>query len=233
MYSKTEENHLQTTDQPPPYISSENDHVPNLVPSLSLANRPRALSAQPRTTPSETRTSLSSLFRTRGASATPVTSSTRQETVETVPPDLHQSLYPSIEEPDYNRSREPSVAKTETVTCPIEIKELWEAGLGVHTGMFKSLRRMSDVGGETPWRKGAFEWIPTQQLVQVRLAAGGKPIHVGIKHSAINQDKNSLGRPYTLSIHTVGGKTFKIAFPDAILMNDWLRIWESGPTKEY
>ena len=98
----------------------------------------------------------------------------------------------------------------------VQLKELWEKGMGVHTGFLKSFSMMQDQGGETAWRKGFLEL----QLPQLKF----QDSTYSLRNAEISIDKNSFGHPHTLLVLLVNGKRLKISFKDAETLNKWMLI---------
>jgi hypothetical protein len=185
-------------DVPPPYSGPSNDL--SRPGDQRSTNRTRSISAQ-------VSQSLSSIFlqRDRRKSAQPTFATSPQ-----IP-----SLYPSLDDALFTLHEE----QTQSDIAPIEVhlKEIWEAGYGVHTGLFKKLSKIADTGGETSWRIVKLEWFRDQLLFH----ENSKTNPISLKHSVFGVDRNYKAHPYTLTIQQVNGKIMKLGFPDSNSFNSW------------
>jgi hypothetical protein len=180
-------------DAPPPYIYLSG----NQVPESSV--RSRSISAQ-------IKNSAKFFTRGRGQSAQPT--SPRSE--------ITSNIYPSLSDADllFNPVENTTA---ECRSIEVHIKEIWEGGFGVHTGLFKKLSKIADNGGETSWRTIKLEWINNQLIFH----ENSKTTPISMKHSGFGVDKNYKAHPHTLTIQQVNGKIMKLAFPTFDDLNSW------------
>jgi hypothetical protein len=183
-------------DVPPPYSNASGNQVPE------SSGRIRSISAQ-------IKKSLQPKFvaRERGKSAQPTNN--RPEIVTS-------SLYPSLSDADLLFIPVENT-QSESKSIQVYIKEIWEAGLGVHIGIFKKLSKIADNGGETSWRISKLEWTNNQLISR----ENSKITTIPLKHSAFGVDKNSAAHPHTLTIQQVNGTIIKVAFPTLNDLNSW------------
>jgi hypothetical protein len=105
----------------------------------------------------------------------------------------------------------------------IEFMEEWEAGFGVHTGLFKSVSKLVDTGGSTDWRKGTLELMSKNHQICIKeFPASSKPaLTICIKHSSIIVDKTTLKKPFVLLLGLMNGKKLRLAFESKDTMDVW------------
>ena len=182
--------------------------------NLPIANRNRARTAQPSSS-----FSGSSSSRQRGSSEIP---KTIVESFDSHPP----SLYPNLNDIEgIENGRKPPKKRILSALPqhPIEFMEEWEAGHGVHTGLFKSLSKLVDTGGSTEWKKGKIDLVSETQHIFIRDASGsGKtaPFTISIKHASVIVDKTTLKKPFVLLLGLMNGKKLRVAFDSKETMND-------------
>lgn len=184
-------------DVPPPYQRNSLG-----IQDLETSHRNRSISTQiPQSLPANIFT------RDRVKSVQPTTTSKSQ---------IPSTLYPSLSDAD--RLFAPvDILESECTSIEVYLKEIWEAGYGVHTGIFKKLSKIVDNGGETSWRTVKLEWI-NEHLI---LHENPKSNQIQLKHSVIGIDRNCIAHPHTLTIQQVNGKIMKFGFPNADSFNSW------------
>ena len=202
-------------------IEMKQDHLPPYTPSYGLPTintiyvRPRAISEQPMHSFKE------NIQHVRRMSADPC--HVNQDTHAYIQP-----LYPAIEEIEeevrflslHNTNNNPIIASN--VNEKVHIKEIWEAGLGIHTGFLKSLKKKKDTGGETVWKSAEIQIVHGE--VKVMIVETHQTYSYSLKYASIGLDKIS-DRKNGLYIQLVNGKTIKISFMDVIsLKNGFERI---------
>jgi hypothetical protein len=126
------------------------------------------------------------------------------------------NLYPSLSDADLLFIPVENI-QSESKSIQVYIKEIWEAGFGVHIGIFKKLSKIADNGGETSWRIAKLEWTNNQLIFH----ENSKIVPIPLKHSAFGIDKNSTAHPHTLTIQQVNGKIIKVGFPTLNDLISW------------
>lgn len=187
-------------DSPPPYQRKIRNSLGLQDPITSHRNR--SLSSQiPHAFPP------SIVPRERGKSVQPTSNA---------PSQIPNSLYPSLSDVDRLFIPHDNVV-SDCTSIDVYLKEIWEAGYGVHTGIFKKLSKIVDNGGETSWRTVKLEWLNDQLCYHENLKSSPIPL----KHSVFGIDRNCIAHPHTLTIQQVNGKIMKFGFPNANSFNSW------------
>lgn len=178
---------------------------PYVRPIHESSSHNRSVSAQIQTSLPSTM-----LTRDRGKSAQPTTTALR-------------SLYPSLSDADLLLvEHEPPTSECKSIE--VYLKEIWEAGYGVHTGIFKKLSRIADNGKETSWRTVRLEWKNGQLVYH----ENSKTTLIPLKHSTFGIDKNYVAHPFILTIQQVNGKMIKFGFPNF----EYFTCWQSFLIKQ-
>jgi hypothetical protein len=179
--------------------------------NLPVANRTRSRTAQPSSS-----LSVLAANRQRGISEIPRTNTA-------APPPLYPDLndIQGIE----NGMKTPK-RRTISAMPPllIEYMEEWEAGHGVHTGLFKSLSKLVDTGGSTEWKKGKLDLVTGGQQLCIKDASGSNKTTISIKHASVIVDKTTLKKHFVLLLGLMNGKKLRLSFESKEIMNDWYQV---------